>query len=92
MLWIIMIVFYFLLRALFDSDVPQDNCSPPRRLQGEEEHVFREKLKSKTEKELWELRNEYHADLVKAHGREDYYYYLDCIGVIDERIYFLRHQ
>lgn len=92
MLWIIILTaVYFMLFGPSDDGQSPKRRPPCRRLEGEEKQAFQEMLKSKTEKELWELRNDYHAKLVEANGTSAYFYYLDCIGTIDEQIYSLRH-
>lgn len=93
MLWIIILTaVYFMLFGSSDSTRTQKKQAPRCRLQGEEERIFKEMLKSKTEKELWELRNQYHAKLVASDGTDKHGYYLDCIGAIDEQIHSLRHR
>lgn len=92
MLWIIILTaVYFMLFGRSDDGQSPKLRPPCSRLEGEEEQAFKEMLKGKTEKELWELRNRYHAKLVEANGTGAYSYYLDCIGAIDKRIYSLRH-
>ncbi len=91
MLWFLTIMaFYFIWRTFTDDEQRATKKPPHRRLRDEEELAFKAELKGKTQKELWALRNEYHAKLVKSHGTEYYSYYLDCIGVIDEIIYASR--
>lgn len=93
MLWIIILTaVYFMLFGSSDSTRTQKKQAPRYRLQDEEERIFKEMLKSRTEKELWELRNQYHAKLVASDGTDKHGYYLDCIGAIDEQIYSLRHR
>ncbi len=94
MLWIIIALFmvYFLF-GMQDADEPQSrgHCFPRFRRKFDAQ-TFSKTLRGKTEDELWDLRNQYHERLVASLGTDDYDYYLNCIGVIDNQIYILKHQ
>lgn len=83
---------FMLFRLFSPTDEPEDTEEHKtfRRKEFDEE-AFRKNLEGKTEKQLWKLRNEYHAKLIKSVNTEYYPYYLDHIGIIDQRIDYLRH-
>ncbi|MBQ8677324.1 MAG: hypothetical protein IJ529_02505 [Alphaproteobacteria bacterium] len=90
MRWIIIgFIVYFVLRFLLTpvDEYSESGTAPPKL----DEEKFADSLKDKTECELWDLRNIYHDKLTKAFGTPEYGYFLDCIGVIDKKIYALRH-
>lgn len=94
MLWIIIAAFmvYFMV-GMQDADEPQKRKHRfPRFRCKFDEQTFSKMLRGKTEDELWNLRNQYHERLVASLGTDDYDYYLNCIGVIDNQIYILKHQ
>ena len=94
MLWIIIAVFMAcFLFSMQDADETQERkCHFPRFRRKFDAQTFSKSLRGKTEDELWNLRNQYHERLVASLGTDDYDYYLNCIGVIDNQIYILKHQ
>lgn len=56
-----------------------------------DEQKFKEILEDKNEEDLWKLRNELHDKMVKAKDGQLQKNYLNCIGLIDKKIYELRH-
>lgn len=97
--WIIISLLIFfavswfnMLTSLQNGENP--NSARPRDLDGcqfpswMDEQEF---LEGKSEEDLWKLRNEIHAEMVNAKNEALRDFYLSCIGLIDKKIYELRH-
>ncbi len=91
---IIAIVIYFVLRIIgfflscFIEAWNEIKNAPPEL----DIEALRKDLQERTEASLWELRNEYHSYLVESINTPYYRFFLDIIGEIDKRIYFLKSQ
>ena len=97
--WIIISLLIFfavswfnMLTSLQNGENP--NSARPRDLDGcqfpswMDEQEF---LEGKSEEDLWKLRNEVHAEMVNTKNEALRDFYLSCIGLIDKKIYELRH-
>ena len=96
MFWwlIIAVVAYFVLRFVWGLvvavvDVMNAYKNAPPTLDIDALH---QEMQNKTEDDLWKMRNEYHSYLIEAIDTQYYRFFLDIIGEIDKRIYFLRSQ
>ena len=84
-----------MLMSLQNGENP--NSARPRDLAGRQfpswmdEQKFKEFLEGKSEEDLWKLRNEVHAEMVNTKDEALRDFYLSCIGLIDKKIYALRH-
>ncbi len=100
--WIIICLLIFFAVRWFNmlmslQNGENQNSAEPLNLAGRQfspwvdEQKFKELLEGKSEADLWKLRNEVHAEMVNAKNDALRNFYLNCIGLIDQKIYEMRH-